>query len=199
MLIIGLTGGIGSGKTTVAKIFATYNVPIYIADVEAKKLMLTSKIIKKRLIARFGDEVYINKQLNKPFLANLIFTNKAHLAYVNSVVHPKVNQHFMRWVKRQEKKKDCHYVIQENAILFENGSNQFCDKIITVTAPLDLKIKRVIQRDNTTKKQVLERMNNQWSDAEKIKKSDFVINNVDIIDTKKQVAKIHIFLNKEEK
>ena len=191
MLVVGLTGGIGSGKTTVAKMFEDLDIAVYYSDIEAKKLMHTSKIIKRKLIKRFGDKVYLKGQLNKPFLANLIFTNKENLAYVNSIVHPKVNQHFKRWVKRQEQKSNCNYILQENAILFENGSAIFCDKVITVTAPLALKIERVMLRDNTTKKQVLERMSNQWTDEEKIKKSDFVINNIDLETTKEQVIKIH--------
>ncbi|HIP26374.1 MAG TPA: dephospho-CoA kinase [Flavobacteriaceae bacterium] len=190
MFIIGLTGGIGSGKSTVANFFYEIGIPIYYADIEAKKLMITSKIIKKRLIARFGEEVYFNNELNKPFLANLIFTNKENLNFVNSVVHPKVNQHFKRWVKKN-KIAGFDYVIQENAILFENGSNVLFDKIICITAPIKLKTARVISRDNTTEKQVLNRMKNQWTDEQKIIKSDFVINNLDLETTKKQVNQIH--------
>jgi len=192
MLKVGLTGGIGSGKTTVAQYFNELGIPIYYADIEAKKLMNSSKIIHRKLTQRFGEAVYKNNQLNKPFLANLIFTNKEHLAYVNSVVHPKVNQHFKRWIKKQH----TAYVIQENALLFENNSYLFFDKVITVTAPKEVKINRVIDRDYTTKKQVLERMNNQLSDKEKIAKSDFVITNIDLIETKKQVLKVHQLLNK---
>ncbi len=191
MLIVGLTGGIGSGKSTVAKMFSRLGVPIYYSDNEAKALMLRSKIIKRKLLLRFGSEVYINDELNKPFLANLIFTNKDNLNYVNSVVHPKVHQHFKRWVKKQIKLKQSKYLIQENAILFENGSNVLFDKIITVTAPLDIKIKRVVSRDNTTEKQILSRMKNQWSDKEKTKKSDYIVENINIKQTENTVAKIH--------
>ena len=191
MLIVGLTGGIGSGKTTVAKIFETLGVAIYYSDIEAKKLMHTSKIIKRKLTKHFGEEVYLQGELNRPFLANLIFNDKENLAYVNSVVHPKVNQHFKRWIKKQEGKTNAKYVLQENAILFENGSAKFCDKIIAVTAPIELKIKRVIARDKTTKEQVLSRMNNQWTDEKKIKNSDFVIHNIDLKSTKEQILKIH--------
>ena len=190
MLIIGLTGGIGSGKSTVANFFNEIGIPIYYADIEAKKLMITSKIIKRKLIARFGEEVYFKEKLNKPFLANLIFTNKENLHFVNSVVHPKVNQHFKRWIKKKEA-IGFDYVIQENAILFENGSNVLFDKIICVAAPVKLKIDRVVSRDNTTEKQVLDRMKNQWTDKQKIEKSDFVINNLDLKTTKKQVNQIH--------
>lgn len=192
MLKVGLTGGIGSGKSTVAHYFSELGIAIYYADSEAKKLMNSSKIIRRKLTQRFGEEVYLNNELNRPFLANLIFTNKSHLAFVNSVVHPKVNQHFNRWIKRQ----NSPYVIQENALLFENNSYLFFDKIITVTAPKEIKISRVVERDQTTKKLVLDRMNNQLADKEKITKSDYVINNTDLEKTKAQVLKIHYLLTK---
>jgi len=191
ILVVGLTGGIGSGKSTVAKLFEQLNVPVYYTDDEAKQLMINSKIIRRKLIKKFGDEVYKNDKLNKPFLANLIFTNKENLNFVNSVVHPKVNQHFKRWVKRQDKRGKYNYVIQENAILFENGNDVFCDYIIAVTAPTNLKIDRVVKRDHTTKEKVFERMNNQWSDTLKIEKSNFVIENIDLEKTKETVLKIH--------
>ncbi len=192
MLIIGLTGGIGSGKTTVAKLFEKYGIPVYYSDIEAKKLMNRSKIIKRKLISKFGEEVYKDKYLNRPFLASIIFNDKDALNYVSQVVHPKVAQHFKRWINKQK----APFVIQENAILFENGSYKNMDKIITVTAPLKTKINRVINRDKTTKKQVLERMKNQLTDDEKTKKSDFVINNIDLADTKKQVEQIYLQLLK---
>lgn len=191
MIVVGLTGGIGSGKSTVADLFSKLDVPIYFADIEAKKLMTTSKIIKWKLTDRFGKDVYKNDELNRPFLANLIFTNTANLAFVNAVVHPKVAQHFNRWIKKQEKLANTAYVIQENAILFENGSYLNFDKIITVTAPKNIKIERVINRDKSSKKQVEDRMNNQWSDKKKIEKADFIIQNTLLEDTKKQVIAIH--------
>ncbi len=190
MLVVGLTGGIGSGKSTVARMFENLGIPIYYSDIEAKELMHRSKIIKRRLLARFGKEVYKDNQLNKPFLANLIFSDKEHLKYVNSVVHPKVHQHFKRWVDKQ-KKLNKPYVIQENAILFENKSYLNFDLIITVTAPKELKINRVILRDKTTKEKVLERMNNQWNDEDKVNKSDYVINNTKLEDVEKQVLQLH--------
>ena len=186
-LIIGLTGGIGSGKTTIAKLFNILGVPIYYTDVEAKKLMHNSKIIKRRLIAKFGDKVYQDNTLNRSFLANLVFTNKENLKYLESVVHPKVNQHFKRWLKKQNKP----YILQENAILFENGSDKLCDYVLTVTAPIKVRINRVIKRDKVTEKQVVERMNNQWSDEKKINKSDFVINNITLKESEKLVLEIH--------
>ena len=195
MLVIGLTGGIGSGKSTVAKMFEALGIPVYYADDEAKALMHRSKIIRRKLIQKFGEEVYQNKQLNRAYLASKIFKDKEALAYVSSVVHPKVAQHFKRWIKKQ----NAPYVLQENAILFENGSYKNFDKIITVTAPLETKIKRVIKRDNTNREQVLSRINNQLSDSEKINKSDFVITNTNLKETQEQVEDIHhkILFDKE--
>ena len=187
MQIIGLTGGIGSGKSTVAKMFEALGIPVYYADDEAKALMQRSKIIKRKLIKKFGEKVYQNNQLNRAYLASKIFKDKEALAYVSSVVHPKVAQHFKRWIQKQT----APYILQENAILFENGSYKNFDKIITVTAPLETKINRVIKRDNTNRKQVLSRINNQLSDADKIEKSDFVITNINLKETQEQVEEIH--------
>jgi dephospho-CoA kinase len=187
MLTVGLTGGIGSGKTTVAKMFEDLGIPVYYADDEAKKLMYKSKYIKRKLTEKFGNKVYENEQLNRPYLANIIFNDKNALKYVSKIVHPRVAQHFKRWLKKQ----NTPYAIQENAILFENDTAKNFDKIILVTAPIDTKIDRVIKRDNTSKEQVLSRMNNQLSDNDKISKSDFTINNTDKIKTQDQVKKIH--------
>ncbi len=192
-MIVGLTGGIGSGKTTVAKLFLELGVPIYIADIEAKKLMNTSKIIRKKLIALFGEEAYLNNTLNRPFLADKIFKNKVLLKKMNAIVHPKVASHFKKWVMKQ----DYPYVIKEVAILFENDSYKSCDAVITVTAPIEVRIDRVIARDNTSEGKVKSIINNQWNDEEKIKLSQFVITNTDLIKTKMQVAEIHEKLLKQ--
>ncbi len=187
MKVIGLTGGIGSGKSTIAKMFIDLGIPVYFSDLEAKILMQKSKIIKRKLIQKFGEEVYENNMLNKPFLANIIFNDKEALQYVSSVVHPKVNQHFKRWIKKQQ----AAYIIQENAILFENGTADFFDYIIVVTAPKKTRIERVMKRDKILENQVLERMHNQWKESEKIKKSDFIIENIDLKKAEKKVLQIH--------
>ena len=187
MIIVGLTGGIGSGKTTVASMFSDLGVPIYIADVEAKALMNRSKVIKRKLIGLFGEDAYMDGRLNRPFLASKIFNDQDLLEQMNAIVHPKVASHFKRWVKRQTS----HYVIKEVAILFENGGYRSCDKVITVTAPVDIRLKRVISRDNSSESKVKAIMSNQWSDDEKIKLSDFVIHNIDLKDTEEQVNRIH--------
>ena len=187
MIIVGLTGGIGSGKTTVAKQFSELGIPVYIADEEAKDLMRRSKIIKRKLIKLFGDEAYIDNELNKPFLANIIFNDKAYLQKMNAIVHPKVAKHFEKWVLKQ----NASYVIKEVAILFENGGHKSCDLVITVTAPKETRIKRLLKRDHTTKEKINAIMKNQWTDEEKIKYSDFVIENIELDNTKIQVAKTH--------
>lgn len=185
--IIGLTGGIGSGKTTVANFFKTLGVPIYIADTEAKALMNRSKIIKRKLIKLFGEQAYIDDKLNKPFVASQIFSNHDLLQQMNAIVHPKVAKHFANWVKKQS----TAYVISEAAILFENGSYKKYDYIITVVAPKEVRLKRVLKRDNSSKEKVEAIMNNQWSDNQKIELSDFVINNTNLETTKLEVGKVH--------
>lgn len=187
MKIVGLTGGIGSGKTTVAGIFSKLGVPVYIADDEAKKLMKSSKVIKRKLVKLFGEDAYINGNLNKPFIANAIFNNKALLEKMNAIIHPKVASHFNKWFLKQT----APYVIKEAAILFENNTYQSFDFIITVTAPEEIKIERLLNRDDTSIKRIEDIMKNQWPDEEKIKYSDFVIVNNAIENTEKQVAKIH--------
>jgi dephospho-CoA kinase len=187
MKIVGLTGGIGSGKTTVAAMFANLGVPIYIADDEAKKLIKSSKVIKRKLLKLFGEEAYINGSLNKPFIANAIFNNKVLLEKMNAIIHPKVASHFNKWMRKQT----APYVIKEAAILFENNTYKSFDFIITVTAPKEIKIERLLKRDDTSLKKIDDIMKNQWTDEEKIKYSDFVIVNKSIENTKIQVAKIH--------
>ena len=185
--LVGLTGGIGSGKTTIANFFKELGVPIYIADTEAKALMNRSKVIKRKLIALFGDNAYQNGKLNRDFLSKQIFNNKDLLQKMNAIVHPKVASHFKRWVKKQ----DAPYVISEAAILFENGSYKKYDYIITVTAPEEVRLKRVMSRDNSSKEKVKSVMNNQWKDEEKIKLSDYVIQNINLEEAKAQVLQIH--------
>jgi len=185
--IVGLTGGIGSGKTTVANYFKALNVPVYIADNEAKALMNRSKVIKRKLIKLFGDEAYVDNTLNKPFIASQIFSNQNLLKKMNAIVHPKVAKHFSNWVKKQ----NVPYVISEVAIIFENGSQGKYDYIITVVAPEQTRLNRVIKRDNSSEAKVKAIMNNQWTDQQKTEHSDFVINNTDLKDTKLQVENIH--------
>lgn len=187
MIIVGLTGGIGTGKTTVANMFIELGIPIYIADVEAKKLMNSSKVIKRELIQLFGTNTYSDGKINKAFLADKIFNDKDLLVKMNAIVHPKVKTHFKKWIKIQRSL----YVIYEAAILFENGGYKECDYIITVTAPETVRIQRIIQRDNATKQSVKAIMDNQWNDAKKVRLSHFVIENKELSQTANQVQNIH--------
>ena len=187
MTIVGLTGGIGSGKTTVAKAFVDLGIPVYIADEEAKKLMNQSKVIKRKLIDLFGHQAYKNNKLNKPFIAGIIFNDKSYLSQMNEIVHPRVASHFKKWVLKQ----NAAYVIKEVAILFENSGYMSCDLVITVTAPKAVRIERLLSRDNTTVEHIVAIMENQWEDSDRVKLSDFVIQNTDLEDTKQQVLEIH--------
>lgn len=190
--IVGLTGGVGSGKTTVAQYFKAFGIPIYIADAEAKALMNRSKVIKRQLISLFGEEAYIEEKLNRTFLASKIFNDKTLLLKMNAIIHPKVASHFKRWLKKQT----TPYIIKESAIIFEHNLQSEYNYIITVTSDINLRINRVIKRDQTTKERVEAIMKNQITDAEKIKKSHFVITNNDLVSTKKQVQNIHAELLK---
>ena len=170
-----------------ANFFKDLGVPVYIADTEAKALMNRSKIIKRKLVQLFGDQAYIDASLNKPFIASQIFNNKVLLQQMNAIVHSKVAKHFANWVKKQES----DYVISEAAIIFENGSYKKYDVIITVVAPEDVRLKRVVKRDESSSEKVKAIMKNQWSDKQKTELSDFVITNVNLEDTRLQVGKIH--------
>jgi dephospho-CoA kinase len=195
MKIVGLTGGIGSGKTTVANLFATYNnVAIYIADVEAKKLMHTSSVIKNKVIQEFGDKAYINNQLNRAYISSIVFKDKSKLDTLNKIVHPEVRKHFQDFVKSQVNKD---FIIYEAAILFESKSNLLCDFIITVYVDQETKLERIISRDNSTRTEVLNRMKNQLSDTPKLLQSNYIIFNKTLNQTKLQVEKIHKILTEK--
>lgn len=191
MKIVGLTGGIGSGKTTVANFFSELGVPVYIADVEAKKLTNSSLVIRRKLIALLGENAYSDECLNRKYVADKIFSNKELLNAVNAIIHPKVAAHFRKWVLKQTSP----YVIKEAAILFENGSYKDCDLIILVKAPKATRINRLKQRDNASQKEIEQRMSNQWSDAKKEKLADIIIENIELHTTQKKVESIHRSLN----
>lgn len=187
MKIIGLTGGIGSGKTTVAKMFGELGVPIYNSDLEAKKLMHSSKVVKKKLIGLFGDSAYINGELNRSMIAKAVFNDGVLLKKLNKIVHPAVRKHFEKWSKKQ----DYPYVVQETALLFENKAQDFYDKIVLVIAPKEVRINRLLARDNSTREDILARMKNQLKDDETISLADYVIENIDLIKTRESVAQVH--------
>ena len=187
MIIVGLTGGIGSGKTTIGKYFASCGIPVYIADDEAKALMNRSKVIKRKLVKLFGKSAYKEGKLNRPYLASKIFNDKTLLQEMNAIVHPKVASHFKRWIKKQ----DAPYIIKEAAIIFENNLQYQYDFIIAVVADEDLRINRVMQRDGATRKKIESIIANQLPDEDKIKRSDFVILNNDLEVAKKKAKEIH--------
>lgn len=187
MKVLGLTGGIGSGKTTVAKMFMELGVPVYIADDEAKKLMNSDPLVRAEIINLFGEEAYENNFLNRKFLAGRVFGNKDLLEKLNAVVHPAVGKHFDEWKKNQT----ADYVVYEAAILFEKGGYKKCDKTLLITAPLEVKLDRIMARDNSTRKEIEARMNNQWTDQKKAEMADFILSNIDLEETRLQVRKIH--------
>lgn len=184
--IIGLTGGIGSGKTMVAEYIKSLGIPVYVADDEARRLMNTDKVIEA-ICAAFGNDVIDNGILNRDKLAQIVFNNPEKLQKLNSIVHPEVKKHFDIWVKKH---KNSPFVFKEAAILFESGSYKYCDAVITITAPLETRLQRVINRDKTDRESVLKRMQNQWTDEQRIAKSNYVIHNLSIDATKEQVKEI---------
>ena len=187
MIVVGLTGGIGSGKTTVAKEFLKLGVPIYIADEEAKNLMITSTSIQVKLKDLFGEDAYVDGNLNKTFIADKIFNNQDYLEKMNAIVHPEVASHFNNWIQMQ----NGPYVIKEVAILFETGVHKKCDFVITVTATKKNKIERLLKRDNTTVKKIEAIMKNQWTDEQRKELSNFIIDNSNLENLTYQVVKVH--------
>lgn len=187
MKIVGITGGIGSGKSIVVSFLQYTGIPVYIADVEAKKIMDTSQLVKKELTARFGTDVYKEGILDRKLLASLIFNSRENLTFVNSVVHPEVLKDFQLWTAMQE---NAPFVVMESAILFEAAFNTHVDAIIAVTAPLNLRIERVMQRDHISKELILERVKSQMPEEEKCLLSDYVIYNDDVQSVVYQVERV---------
>ncbi len=172
-IMIGLTGGIGSGKSTVAAMFATLGIPVFNADEQAKLIMQNSPIIKEKLIAQFGAAIYEGGQLQKEQLATIVFNDPYQLQLLNAIVHPVTIQAAKDWALQQQ----APYVIKEAALIFESGAAEGLFKVIGVTAPLTIRKHRVMQRDGITKDQVEARMRNQISDTIKMRLCDYVIHN----------------------
>ncbi|WP_093405431.1 dephospho-CoA kinase [Salegentibacter flavus] len=192
MMVVGLTGGIGSGKTTVANFFRELGIPVYIADEAGKRLMLSSEEIKKEVRELFGEQAYPGDEPDRKYIASQVFNDSEKLEALNNIIHPAVAADFQRWLSRQ----NAPYIIYEAAILFESGGNEKCDRTILVTAPHDEKIKRLQFRDNSEIEEIEARMANQWSDEKKLKLADFQIKNTDLALTKSQVEELHeILLN----
>lgn len=192
MIKLGVTGGIGSGKSVVSQLLELFGIPVFYADKESKRLTSSSPVIKEKLIDMFGDEIYEGGKLNKPLLASHIFNDVNKLQAVNSIIHPEVIKRFENWA---EEHKDSRVIAHEAAILFESGLNIFMDKIALVYAPLNVRIDRVMKRDNVTEQKVLERIKNQMSDEDKMILSDYVIYNDEKHSLISQVADLLSDLN----
>ncbi len=187
MLRIGLTGGLGSGKTTVARIFEVLGIPVYYADVAAKRIMNEDENIKVSVINTFGREAYKDGELNRQYLADIVFSNADKLDLLNSIVHPVTLKDAEEWIKKQTSP----YIIKEAALLFESGSHQKLDYVIGVKSPLDLRISRAMKRDEISRDEVMARMNKQMSEETKLSLSDFVITNDEEQLVLPQVLQLH--------
>ncbi|MFN8209616.1 MAG: dephospho-CoA kinase [Bacteroidales bacterium] len=188
-LIIGVTGGIGSGKTTVCRVFNALGVPVYAADAEASRIMETDASIMDKVNSIAGRNVYSGGSLDRKLLAGIIFNDKTLLEKINNTIHPEVRKDFDSW----RKGFDTDYVILEAAILFESRLFGHIDRIITVTAPLEERIERVMRRSSLSRKEIMDRINNQTDDNYKIERSDFVIDNSD----NKLIVPVILNINKE--
>ena len=173
MLKVGLTGGIGSGKTTVAEIFASFGIPVYNSDDRAKYLMESDASLRNAIIENFGEESYRSEGLNRLYLSQEVFSDKSKLQKLNSLVHPVVSDDFNAWCKEQS----APFILKEAAILIESGAYKGLDKIIVVTASENTRIDRVIDRDKVKAGEVRHRMNNQMTDSARLEYADFVIDN----------------------
>lgn len=193
--IIGLTGGIGSGKTTIANHFRSLGVPVYIADDEARIIMQSEEVISS-INETFGGTIFEDGILNRARLAEIVFGDPVKLKLLNEIVHPAVKKHFKQWLLDHEK---FPLVVYEAAILFESGNYKDFDWIITVSAPLESRIQRVIERDGVTREQVLERIKAQWTDEQRVSKSDFVIENIDPEIAKRKTEEILKILKIKQK
>lgn len=197
MFKVGLTGGIGSGKTTVAKIFTNLGIPVYYADQEARILMETSEELIHSIRITFGDEAYSGIELNRKFLANIVFSDESKLRKLNQLIHPVVHKHFEFWVAGQH---DVPYIVEEAALLFESGAWKYFDFMVLISAPENKRIERVMMRDGMTSEQVQNRISSQMPEEEKIPIANFLIFNDDQSIVLNQVLAFHekmISLNKK--
>lgn len=184
---LGVTGGIGSGKTTVCKVFTVLGIPVFVADDVAKELMNNDLSLREEINALAGKDLYLKGFLDRKELAQLIFTNHPLLERVNAVVHPRVFEAFARWADEH----DSPYLIMEAAILFESDAWKLVDRVVSITAPIEERIARVMGRSELTRGQVLERVNSQMDDEERNDRSYYVINNSDSEMIIPEILKIH--------
>ena len=187
MYKVGITGGIGSGKSTVCAILAEFGVAVYDSDSRAKRLMNEDNTLRERLVERFGSEVYCAEGLNRRYLAERVFGNPEELKALNAIVHPAVMDDFDRWALEQEGS----YVVLESAILFEASLDRRVDVSVAVMAPEELRIERAMQRDGAQREQIVARMNNQISDQERVERAKYTIVNIDIDNLRSDVEQLH--------
>lgn len=187
MYKVGITGGIGSGKSTVCAILAEFGVAVYDSDSRAKRLMNEDNTLRERLVERFGSEVYCAEGLNRRYLAERVFGNPEELKALNAIVHPAVMDDFDRWALEQEG----GYVVLESAILFEASLDRRVDVSVAVMAPEELRIERAMQRDGAQREQIVARMNNQISDQERVERAKYTIVNIDIDNLRSDVEQLH--------
>ncbi|MEJ2879893.1 dephospho-CoA kinase [Pedobacter sp. GR22-6] len=195
MLKIGITGGIGSGKTTVCKIFETLGIPVFYADTAAKNIMMSDTMLIEGVREAFGRDSYFDDgRLNNKHIASIVFNNESELSRLNALVHPAVFRAYDAWTAQLP--IGTSYALKEAALLFESGSYQTSDKNILVTAPLELKLARVMRRDSVSADQVRARMDKQFTDEQKQKMADYLVSNNEINSLIDQVLKLHhLFLN----
>ena len=197
MLKIGLTGGIGSGKTTVAKVFELLDIPVYYADNEAKRIMNEDSELKEQIIRHFGPKAYPSNELDRSYIASIVFNDKKKLDLLNSLVHPATIKDGNKWLNRQKSP----YSIKEAALIFESGMQEHLDYVIGVSAPVDLRIKRSMQRDAVSEEAVKARMNKQMEEETKLSLCDFIIHNDEERPVIPQVLALHdklLALSKEK-
>lgn len=187
MIKVAITGGIGTGKTTISNMFSDKGVPVFNSDEIAKEIMNTNSLLKNEIVTAFGDKVYDKNRLNKEYLSDAIFNNETLLKKINAIVHPYVADEFNSWIEEQDSK----YIIYESAIIFENQGEGFFDKIICVTAPEDDVISRVMKRNNFSVDKIKSIINKQLPNDAKIQKSDYVIENINISKLSDKVLEIH--------
>lgn len=187
MLRIGLTGGIGSGKTTVAHIFEVLGIPVYYADAAAKRIMHENEELKEQLIFHFGKETYLNGQLNRPYLAGIVFSDPEKTKLANSLIHPHTIADAAAWMEKQH----APYALKEAALIFEARADKELDLVIGVSSPFEMRISRAMQRDGISREAIISRMEKQMNEEEKMKRCDFVIQNDETILLIPQVIQVH--------
>lgn len=185
--IIGITGGIGSGKTAVAEMLSQMNFPVYNSDIRAKEIVNENPLLKEKIIELLGNQAYQNQTYNTPYVAQKVFGNSELLKQLNAIIHPAVGEDFKIWIKKQ--KSD--WVFKETAILFEAGLDKNCDCTLLITAEKNIRIQRVVSRDKRKIQEIEKIIGRQMPEEEKIKKADFVIEN--------NYSKEELFLQVKEK